>query len=132
MWEISIRVLFNIKHVRNIYTDPNKRDALVPMWREVIKKMFGLSRHNFTCVAYGPAQKFLDALPSGYYKKLVAIFEEIKLDFQVGICINITRTKMHVWLPFFCATKTQGIVFLFPQLFFYGMESDKLYFIQNI
>ncbi|CAG4992357.1 unnamed protein product [Parnassius apollo] len=85
MWEISVRVLFKIKHVRNIYTDPERREFWISTWPEVVKKLLGFSRHNFTCVAYGPVKKFFDALPSGYYKQLVAMFEEIKTDFQKAL-----------------------------------------------
>ncbi|KOB65213.1 Fatty-acid amide hydrolase 2 [Operophtera brumata] len=63
MWEISVRVLMNIRNVQNIYTDPNKRDQWVSTWPEVLKKLFGFSSHNFLCVCYGPLQKFFDALP---------------------------------------------------------------------
>ncbi|CAG9134381.1 unnamed protein product [Plutella xylostella] len=78
MWEISVRVLMNIRHVQNIYTDPEKRDQWVSVWPELMKKMVGLSDHNFTCVVYGPLQKFFDSLPKSYYTELLAIFEEIK------------------------------------------------------
>lgn len=84
MWEISVRVLVNIRHVRNIYTNPEKRDEWKSVWPEVLKKMFGMSTHSFTNVCYGPLQKFFDALPKSYYKKLLEIFEEIKADFEVG------------------------------------------------
>ncbi|XP_049870097.1 fatty-acid amide hydrolase 2-B-like isoform X3 [Pectinophora gossypiella] len=85
MWEISVRVLVNIRHVRNIYTDPEKRDQWVSVWPEVLKKMFGMSSHSFTSVAYGPLQKFFDALPKGYYQNLLKVFEEIKEDFQKAL-----------------------------------------------
>ncbi|XP_061711123.1 fatty-acid amide hydrolase 2-B isoform X3 [Cydia pomonella] len=85
IWEISIRVLMNIRHVRNIYTDPEKRDQWVSVWPEVLKKMVGLSDHNFTCVAYGPLQKFFDSLPKSYYAKLLRMFEEIKQDFEKAL-----------------------------------------------
>ncbi|XP_046963491.1 fatty-acid amide hydrolase 2-B-like isoform X2 [Vanessa cardui] len=85
MWEISVRVLFNIQHVRNIYTDPEKRDQLISMWPVVLKKMMGLSSHSLTCVAYGPAKKFFDALPKNYYKKLLEVFEQIKADFSEAL-----------------------------------------------
>ncbi|XP_072939461.1 fatty-acid amide hydrolase 2-B-like isoform X2 [Epargyreus clarus] len=88
MWEISVRVLFNIRHVQNIYTDPEKRDQWVSVWPEVLKKMIGMSNHNFTSIAYGPVQKFFDALPKSYYKKLVSIFEEIKTDFDKALSDN--------------------------------------------
>ncbi|CAH2071464.1 unnamed protein product, partial [Iphiclides podalirius] len=88
MWEISIRVLFNIKHIRNIYTDPKKRDSLLPMWPEVFKKILGCSRHSMTCVGYGPVKKFFDALPSCYYNKLINVFEEVKVDFQKALKEN--------------------------------------------
>lgn len=84
MWEISIRVLMNIRNVRNIFTHPEKREQWVSVWPEVLKKMVGLSDHNFTCVAYGPLQKFFDSLPKSYYTKLLAMFEEIKKDFEVS------------------------------------------------
>lgn len=87
MWEISVRVLFNIQHVRNIYTDPEKRDQLISVWPEVLKKMIGMSEHNLTCVAYGPAKKFFDALPKNYYTKLLKVFEGIKSDFNVSLNI---------------------------------------------
>ncbi|CAH0729386.1 unnamed protein product, partial [Brenthis ino] len=80
MWEISVRVLFNVQHVGNIYTDPKKRDQWVSVWPEVVKKMMGLSNHSFTAVAYGPAKKFFDALPKNYYNKLLTVFEGIKTD----------------------------------------------------
>ncbi|XP_013165137.1 PREDICTED: fatty-acid amide hydrolase 2-B-like isoform X1 [Papilio xuthus] len=88
MWEISVRVLFKIEHIRNIYTDPERQEFWVSTWPEVLKKLLGVSRHNFTCVAYGPVKKFFDALPSGYYKKLVEMFEEIKTDFQKALSEN--------------------------------------------
>ncbi|XP_063893389.1 fatty-acid amide hydrolase 2-B isoform X1 [Helicoverpa armigera] len=82
MWETSIRILLNIKHVRNIYTDPEKRDQWVSVWPEVLKTMIGMSNHNFICVCYGPLTKFFDALPKSYYKKLLSIFDEIKAEFD--------------------------------------------------
>ncbi|XP_073942908.1 fatty-acid amide hydrolase 2-B isoform X2 [Choristoneura fumiferana] len=85
MWEISIRVLMNIRNVRNIFTHPEKREQWVSVWPEVLKKMVGLSDHNFTCVAYGPLQKFFDSLPKSYYTKLLAMFEEIKKDFETAL-----------------------------------------------
>ncbi|KAM3967406.1 fatty-acid amide hydrolase 2-B [Aphomia sociella] len=85
MWEIGIRVLLNIRHVRNIYTDPENREKWISMWPEVLKKMFGFSNHNFLCVAYGPLQKFFDALPKNYYKNLLSIFDEIKSDFEKAL-----------------------------------------------
>ncbi|XP_068631054.1 fatty-acid amide hydrolase 2-B-like isoform X2 [Battus philenor] len=88
MWEISLRVLFKIDHVRNIYTDPERREFWISTWPEVVKKLLGFSRHNFTCVAYGPAKKFFDALPTECYKKLVALFERIKNDFQESLSDN--------------------------------------------
>lgn len=84
MWEISIRVLMNIRDVQNIYTDPEKREQWISVWPELLKKMVGLSDHNFTCVVYGPLQKFFDALPKSYYTKLLGIFEEIKKDVRVS------------------------------------------------
>lgn len=84
MWEISIRVLFDIKHINNIYTDPEKRDQLVSFWPEIFKKLVGISDHSFTAVAYGPIMKFMDALPKSYYKKLLTLFEEIKLELKVS------------------------------------------------
>lgn len=84
MWEISARVLMNIRHVRNIYTHPEKRDQWISIWPQVLKKMFGCSDHAFSCVVYGPLQKFFDALPKSYYKKLLDIFEGIKTDFNVS------------------------------------------------
>lgn len=85
MWEISIRVMMNIRNVKNIYTDPNQRDKWVSTWPEVLKKMFGCSNHNFLCVCYGPLQKFFDTLPKGYYKRLLDMFDEIKSDFDVSL-----------------------------------------------
>ncbi|KAF9414484.1 hypothetical protein HW555_007621 [Spodoptera exigua] len=82
MWETSIRILLNIKHVRNIYTDPEKRDQWVSVWPEVLKTLIGMSNHNFICVCYGPLTKFFDALPKSYYKKLLSIFDEIKAEFE--------------------------------------------------
>ncbi|XP_038220112.1 fatty-acid amide hydrolase 2-B-like isoform X1 [Zerene cesonia] len=81
MWEISVRVLFKIRHVANIYTDPNERDQLISMWPEILKKLFGISDHSLTCVLYGPVQKFFDKLPENYYQNLVKTFEQIKQDF---------------------------------------------------
>ncbi|XP_047526255.1 fatty-acid amide hydrolase 2-B-like isoform X1 [Pieris napi] len=88
MWEISVRVLFKIKHVRNIYTDPKEREQLISMWPVVLKKLLGMSDHNLTCVAYGPAQKFFDSLPDRYYKKLLSIFEQIKRDIANALSDN--------------------------------------------
>ncbi|CAH2239929.1 jg3360 [Pararge aegeria aegeria] len=85
MWEISVRVLFNIPHVQNIYTDPQKRDQWVSVWPDVLKKMAGLSNHSLTSVAYGPVKKFFDALPKSYYKNLLRVFEEIKSDFDEAL-----------------------------------------------
>ncbi|XP_053603765.1 fatty-acid amide hydrolase 2-B-like isoform X1 [Plodia interpunctella] len=85
MWEIGIRVLMNIRHVQNIYTDPENREKLIPMWPEVIKRMFGVSNHNFLCVAYGPLQKFFDALPKNYYKNLLTMFDQIKSEFEKAL-----------------------------------------------
>lgn len=85
MWEISVRVLFNVPHVRNIYTDPKKRDQWVSVWPEVVKKMMGLSNHSFTAVIYGPAKKFFDSLPRNYYNKLLNVFEGIKTDIGVSV-----------------------------------------------
>ncbi|XP_038220244.1 fatty-acid amide hydrolase 2-B-like [Zerene cesonia] len=81
MWEISVRVLFKIRHVANIYTDPNERDQLISMWPQILKKLFGISDHSLTCVLYGPVQKFFDKLPENYYQNLVKTFEQIKQDF---------------------------------------------------
>uniref|UniRef100_A0A2A4J9E8 Amidase domain-containing protein n=1 Tax=Heliothis virescens TaxID=7102 RepID=A0A2A4J9E8_HELVI len=85
MWETSIRILLNIKHVRNIYTDPEKRDQWVSVWPEVLKTLVGMSNHNFICVCYGPLTKFFDALPKSYYKKLLSIFDEIKAEFDSAL-----------------------------------------------
>ncbi|KAI5644416.1 amidase domain-containing protein [Phthorimaea operculella] len=85
MWEISVRVLVNIRHVFNIYTDPEKRDQWVSVWPEVLKKMFGMSTHSFTAVCYGPLQKFFDALPKSYYEKLLKVFAQIKEDFAKAL-----------------------------------------------
>lgn len=82
MWEISVRVLMNISHVRNIYTDPNNPKQWVSIWPEIIKKMFGLSNNNFFSVCYGPLKKFFDALPRSYYKNLLTKFEDIKTEFE--------------------------------------------------
>lgn len=82
MWEVSIRILMNIKHVRNIYTHPENRKEWVSVWPEVLKTLIGMSKHNFLCVCYGPATKFFDALPKSYYKKLLSIFDEIKSEFE--------------------------------------------------
>ncbi|CAH2991657.1 unnamed protein product [Chilo suppressalis] len=82
MWEISIRVLFNIKNIRNIYTDPENPEKLISMWPEVIKRIFGLTDNNFTSVAYGPLYKFFNALPRSDYEKLLKIFNEIKTEFH--------------------------------------------------
>lgn len=98
MWETSIRILLNIKHVRNIYTDPEKRDQWVSVWPEVLKTLVGLSSHNFICVCYGPLTKFFDALPKSYYKKLLSIFDEIKAEFDVSNINNkiyITKSSFH-------------------------------------
>ncbi|CAK1546108.1 unnamed protein product [Leptosia nina] len=88
MWEISVRVLFKIKHVQNIYTDPKERENLISMWPEVLKKLFGMSNHNLTCVAYGPVKKFFDSLPEGYYNKLVKTLDEIKRDIYRALSDN--------------------------------------------
>ncbi|XP_050667583.1 fatty-acid amide hydrolase 2-B-like isoform X2 [Leptidea sinapis] len=85
MWEISVRVLFKIRHVRNIYTDPNKRDQLISVWPEVLKKAIGMSNHNLTAVLYAPVQKFLDALPDSYYQNLLQVFEQVKTDFSEAL-----------------------------------------------
>ncbi|KAL4706613.1 hypothetical protein ACJJTC_009025 [Scirpophaga incertulas] len=82
MWEISIRVLLNIKKIRNIYTDPENSDKLLSMWPEVVKKLLGFSNHNFTCVVYGPLFKFFNALPKSDFEKLLKMFEEIKTEFN--------------------------------------------------
>lgn len=85
MWEISIRILLSIKHVRNIYTNPEKREEWVSVWPEVLKSLVGMSDHNFLCVMYGPLTKFFDALPRSYYKKLLSRYDEIKAEFEVNI-----------------------------------------------
>lgn len=85
MWEISVRVLMKIDHVRNIYTDPNQRDKLISMWPEVCKRIVGLSNHNLTCVIYGPLKKFFDSLPKNYYENLLSMFEEIKTEFAQAL-----------------------------------------------
>ncbi|CAB3238942.1 unnamed protein product [Arctia plantaginis] len=82
MWEISIRILLSIKHIRNIYTNPEKREEWVSVWPEVLKSLVGMSNHNFLCVCYGPLTKFFDALPKSYYKKLLSIYDEIKAEFE--------------------------------------------------
>lgn len=82
MWEVSARVLMNIRHVQNAYTHPEKRDQWISIWPQVLKKMFGLSDDAFTCIVYGPLQKFFDALPKSYYKRLLEVFEEIKTEFN--------------------------------------------------
>lgn len=84
IWEISVRVLVNIRNIKNIYTHPEKRDQWVSVWPEVLKKMVGMSDHNFTCVVYGPLQKFFDALPKRQYTELLAILEGIKKEFNVS------------------------------------------------
>lgn len=89
MWEISVRVLFNIQHVRNIYTDPKNRERWISVWPEVVKKIMGLSDHSFTAVAYGPAKKFFDALPKNYYNKLLTVFEGIKTDISVSLLYKV-------------------------------------------
>lgn len=89
MWEISVRVLLNIRDVGNIYTDPEKRDQWVSVWPEVLKKMFGCSNHSLTGVLYGPLQKFFDALPKSYYANLLRIFEEIKAEFNVRFLFKV-------------------------------------------
>lgn len=86
MWEISVRILFKLRNVKNIYTDPKDRDQLISMWPEVLKKCFGLSSHDLTCVAYGPIQLFFDSLPDvSYYKKLLSKFGQIKRDIEVSV-----------------------------------------------
>ncbi|CAG9795209.1 unnamed protein product [Diatraea saccharalis] len=84
MWEISIRVLFNIKNIHNIYTDPENRNKLLSMWPEFFKRLLGLTNNNFTCVAYGPLHKFMCALPKSDIAKLLKIFDEIKTEFYVS------------------------------------------------
>lgn len=100
MWEISIRILVNIQHVRNIYTDPKNRDQWVSVWPEILKKLVGLSNHSFLCICYGPLKKFFDALPKSYYKKLLSKFEGIKTDFEVSfqeIYLFLFRTVTHIY-----------------------------------
>ncbi|KAG6444205.1 fatty-acid amide hydrolase 2-B isoform X2 [Manduca sexta] len=85
MWEISVRVLTNINHIRNIYTNPEKPDEWKSVWPEVLKKIFGFSDHNFLCICYGPLKLFFDALPRSYYKKLMTKFEDIKTEFEAAL-----------------------------------------------
>ncbi|XP_041970563.1 fatty-acid amide hydrolase 2-B isoform X2 [Aricia agestis] len=82
MFEISVRVLFNIQHIKNIYTDPQNRTGWVSLWPNVLKKMFGLSDHSLTAVCYGVVKKFFDTLPKSSYNNIVKQFEEIKQDFD--------------------------------------------------
>ncbi|XP_077288156.1 fatty-acid amide hydrolase 2-like isoform X1 [Arctopsyche grandis] len=97
-FEVSVLNLLRLEGVETIFSKPGNPSEWRSVSKEFFKKIFGLSKSTFTCIAYGFLKKLSRLIPKSDYEKAIKINQELKTEFMDllqdnGVCLYPTFIK---------------------------------------
>lgn len=75
--------LLQLDGVETIFSKPGNPSEWRSVTLELLKKMCGLSKSIFTCIAYGALKKISRFIPKRDFDKAMKINKELKKEFMV-------------------------------------------------
>lgn len=82
-FEMNTLHLLQLDGVETIFSKPGNPSEWRSVSLEFLKKMFGLSKSTFTCIAYGALKKASRFIPKRDFEKAMRINKDLKKEFTV-------------------------------------------------